>query len=140
VKGHGAKQGRKDEEAIAALLAHPTVGAAAKAIGVGETTLWRWMKEPEFAARYREARQQVVDHAVGTLQAGTAKAVAALERMLDCDSPGAVVAAAKAIIDRALQPSEPGEKASTQARTTFTLVLGKRESQASTAEAEEPSE
>ena len=48
--GHGQKLGRKKEAAIAALLTNRSVDEAARAAGVGATTLWRWLKLPEFQA------------------------------------------------------------------------------------------
>ena len=56
MKGHGAKFGRKKEEAIAALLTQRNTEEAARAIGVVPSTLLRWMKEPDFDAAYRAAR------------------------------------------------------------------------------------
>jgi hypothetical protein len=55
--GHGAKFGRKKEQAIAALLTETNAKEAARAIGIGSATLLRWLKEPEFDAAYREARR-----------------------------------------------------------------------------------
>ncbi|MBI3909994.1 MAG: hypothetical protein HY320_03565 [Armatimonadetes bacterium] len=61
MSGHGAKLPRKREQAIAALLAEPTVGAAAGAAGVGYATLRRWLALPEFDAEYRAARLEAVE-------------------------------------------------------------------------------
>jgi hypothetical protein len=47
-KGHGRKLDRKQEAAIAALLVEPTYAAAAPKAGVGETTLYRGLNQPEF--------------------------------------------------------------------------------------------
>jgi hypothetical protein len=55
MKGHGAKFERKKEEAIAALLSQPNPEAAARATGIGTTTLLRWQKDPEFAERRKES-------------------------------------------------------------------------------------
>ena len=38
----------KQERAIVALLAEPTLGAVAKAAHISDVTLWRWMQEPDF--------------------------------------------------------------------------------------------
>ena len=54
--GHGAKFGRKKEQAIVALLTQRTTEDAARSIGIGPATLLRWLKEPEFDASYRAAR------------------------------------------------------------------------------------
>ena len=50
--GHGAKFGRKKEEAVAALLVQRNLEDAARAIGISPKTLLRWMKEPEFDVAY----------------------------------------------------------------------------------------
>jgi hypothetical protein len=55
--GHGAKFGRKKEEAIVALLTQRNLEESARSIGIDPKTLLRWMKEPEFDAAYREARR-----------------------------------------------------------------------------------
>lgn len=104
--GHGEKQSRQEEAAIAALLSCRTILEAAKAVGIGEATLRRWMKEPGFAAHYREARRQVVQHSIGALQGATSKAVATLLRIMDCDSPSAAASAARTVIERAHEAIE----------------------------------
>ena len=42
--GHGAKFGRKKEEAVLALLTHPNLEQAARSINIAPRTLMRWMK------------------------------------------------------------------------------------------------
>lgn len=49
--GHGAKFGRKKEEAIAALLTQRNTEEAARAVGVAHKTLLRWLQIPEFKPR-----------------------------------------------------------------------------------------
>jgi hypothetical protein len=70
IKGHGAKFDRKMEEAIMALLTHPTVEAAARAIDVAPTTLMRWLKDTEFDAAYRAARLAAFRQSIARLQQG----------------------------------------------------------------------
>ena len=65
--GHGAKFGRKQEEAIAALLTQRNVEEAARATGVATKTLLRWMQIPEFNAAYREARRAAFGQATARL-------------------------------------------------------------------------
>jgi len=50
MNGHGEKLTRKQDAAIGALLSKPTITGAAGAVGVGEATLRRWLKEPESLA------------------------------------------------------------------------------------------
>jgi hypothetical protein len=111
MRGHGQKLTRKSEAAIAALLLHPTVPAAAKAAGVGEATLWRWLKDPGFAARYREARVQAVSRAMGRLQRAAELAVNTLILVMnDKQAPHAArVSAAKTALELAFQAIETAD-------------------------------
>jgi hypothetical protein len=68
--GHGAKSGRKQEEAIIALLSHRSIDDAAQAIRIAPRTLLRWMKEAEFDAAYREARSYGLSAISGATSAG----------------------------------------------------------------------
>ncbi len=101
-RGHGDKLARKAEEAVTALLANGTLTEAAAACGLAERTLKRWLKDPEFLALYRAARRRHLEQAVGRLQAVSTKAVAKLEKLLDCGHLATEVKAATTILDRAL--------------------------------------
>ena len=106
--GHGSKFGRKQEEAIAALLTQRNVDEAAKSIGVAPKTLLRWMKEPAFDAEYRAARRAAYGQAVARLQQGTsAAATTLLKTMIDASTPASVkVRAAEAIFSHAAKAIE----------------------------------
>jgi hypothetical protein len=79
---------QKMEQAIAALLSHRCVEAAARAVGISANTLLRWMKEPEFEAACREARCTVASQAIGRLQDAMGAAVTTvLKIMLDPNAP-----------------------------------------------------
>src|ERR1700733_7000151 len=103
--GHGAKFGRKMEAAIAALVVRPSIEDAARAAGVGEKTLRRWMREPEFKAKYLEARREGVHQAVGRLQQATGAAgTVTLRMMADPNVPAAVrLRAAGRVCDRGIR-------------------------------------
>jgi hypothetical protein len=91
VKGHGAKFDRKKEQAIAALLNHRTTEEAAKAVGIGVTTLFRWLNEPEFHAAYLKARRESVSQAIARMQqAAGAAGITILKLMTDPNVPAAV--------------------------------------------------
>ena len=91
--GHGAKFGRKKEEAVAAMLTQRNIEEAARATGVSTATLMRWQKLPEFQAAYREARRAAFGQAVARLQQGAAAAAATLLKlMLDPNTPASVKA------------------------------------------------
>jgi hypothetical protein len=104
--GQGGKRERQQELAIAALLAEPTIAAAATRAGISESALLRWMAEPEFKGRYRAARRQVVEGAIGRLQAAATQAVDALTRNLGCGIPAVEVGSAKAVLDQAIKAVE----------------------------------
>jgi hypothetical protein len=104
MSGHGEKQGRKREQAIAALLAEATVEAAAAKAGVGYRTLKGWLTEPAFRAAYRRARRELVEGAVGRLQAATGQAVDTLLAVARSGSKdGDRVRAAVALLEHAFR-------------------------------------
>ena len=108
MKGHGEKLSRNQERAIAALLIHPTMLAAAAAAGVGEVTLWRWLQIPEFKEQYRLARREAVSQAVGHLQGACSIAVLALTDISqDVNCPASArVSAARTVLELALKGVE----------------------------------
>ena len=108
MKGHGAKFGRKQEEAIAALLVQRNIEEAAKSVGVSHKTLLRWMKVPEFDEAYRKARRQAFGQAIARLQQGSsAAATTLLKIMLDQNSPASTrVRAAECVMNQGIRAIE----------------------------------
>lgn len=102
----GSKRLRREDEAIAALLTERTIAAAAKRAGIGESTLVRWLRDPEFVAEYRAARRAAVDGAVAGLQHAAVQAVDALARNLRCGVPAVEVGAARIVLDQAMRGIE----------------------------------
>jgi hypothetical protein len=107
MSGHGEKLNRKKEQALSALLSEPTVEQAATKAGVSYATLRRWLKEPGFVTAYRSARRELVEGAIGRLQAATGQAVGTLlavsrEGAKDSDR----VRAAIALLDHAFRGIE----------------------------------
>jgi hypothetical protein len=101
--GHGAKFGRKKEEAIAALLTQRNIEEAAKSIGIGVQTMLRWLKVPEFEKAYREARRAAFGQSIARLQQASSAAVATLLKiMVDPNAPASTrVRAADSVLDHA---------------------------------------
>jgi hypothetical protein len=101
--GHGSKFGRKQEQAIAALLTQRNIDEAAKSIDVAPKTLLRWLKNPEFDAAYRKAKRAAYGQAIARLQQGTSAAATTLLKVLiDPATPASVkVRAAEAIFNHA---------------------------------------
>lgn len=89
------------ERAIAALLRNRTKDEASRDAGVPQSTLYRWLREPEFKARLREAQRDLFDHAMGYLQDATGEAVATLRAVMTSDDAPetARVTAARLVIE-----------------------------------------
>jgi len=96
----------RQERAIVALLAEPSIEAAAKTAEVSDVTIWRWMKLPEFRSKLRDARRAVVEGAIGRLQQAATEAVETLRRNLTCGTPSVEVRAAATILDQAIKAIE----------------------------------
>ena len=73
----------KQQKAIAALLSSRNVPEAAKAAGVGERTLWRWMTEPEFAMALTHAEGVAIDTATRRLVSLQDSAIDVLQTVLN---------------------------------------------------------
>ena len=95
------KKARMREVAIACLLSHPTLGRAAKAAGIAEITLRRWLKDPDFAEAYERARARTIEHAVEHLRRTSLQAAGALQRVLEDRkaSAAAKVSSARVILE-----------------------------------------
>jgi len=104
----GSILGRKQEEAIAALLTQRNVEEAARAAGIGTRTLLRWLKLPDFQTAYREARRTAFGQAVARLQQGaSAAATTLLKTMIDPNTPASVrVRAAESVMNHAMKAIE----------------------------------
>jgi transposase-like protein len=108
MKGHGAKFGRKKDEAVAALLSHKSVEDAARSMGLNPNTLLRWLQLPEFQDAYRKARREAVHQSVARLQQATGAAgITILKLMTDPNVPSAVrLRAAECVFDHAIKGIE----------------------------------
>jgi hypothetical protein len=106
--GHGEKLGRKQEEAIAALLSQRNIDEAARACGLGARTLIRWLKLPEFAKAYREARREAYGQSIARLQQASGAAVSTLLKvMIDPNAPASTrVRAADSVLGHAAKAIE----------------------------------
>ena len=99
---------RKQQQAIVALLSNRSVEDAAKACHTPLRTLFRWLKEPEFAAAYREAKRAAFGQGIARLHQLTSAAVSTLGRvMLDAATPPATkVRAADSILNHTIKAIE----------------------------------
>jgi len=106
MKGHGQKFTRKMHHAVIALLQSPTVEGAAGLCGVSESTLSRWIKRSDFQAVYAQARSELVQRSLSSLQTASIEALDALKRNLACGLPAIEVRAASALLDQSFRATE----------------------------------
>lgn len=96
----------KQHKALAALMSSATIGDAASAVGVGERTIWSWLKQPDFAAAYRDCRREATTQAIAQIQQISSAAVARLQQLLDCGKPTIELGAARTILEFAVKAVE----------------------------------
>jgi hypothetical protein len=108
MKGHGSRFGKKIEEAVMAMLTHRNLEDAAKAVGIGEATLLRWQKQPEFQLAFREARRAVFSQAIARMQQASNAAVSTmLKIMVDANAaPSTRLRAADNVLSYGLKAIE----------------------------------
>lgn len=96
------------ERAIVALLSNANTRTAAKAVGVDEATLWRWLQDQEFHAAYMAVRRESVSLSIARLQQSSTEAVNTLRAVAkDKQAPASArVMAAKAIIEYSIKAVE----------------------------------
>ena len=104
--GHGDKESRMRDRAIAAILTTASLDAAAGLCFVSKSTLCRWLREPAFAEALRQAGRQVLDEALAQLHALARPAVETLRRNLRCKRPGTEVQAARTVLEHATRSVE----------------------------------
>jgi len=121
-----AKLTARQEQAIQALLAGANVKEAAQYVQVGRTTLYRWLQEPAFRTAYHTAQERSHTWTVNRLQHIAAKAIQALEQILDdAEVPAlAKVEAARAVLDFAFAGKDHVNQRGTLAPTKSDLGLG----------------
>jgi molybdenum-dependent DNA-binding transcriptional regulator ModE len=98
----------KQELALRAVVSHPTLKEAARAAGISETTLWRYMQSETFSRRVREARREAINHTFARLQAASGDAVSVLQELMTKeDAPASArITAARTVLDYAVRVVE----------------------------------
>lgn len=108
MKGSKAK---RCEKVLSALLQTGSLTEAGKLAGVSEVTIWRYLKDPAFAAKYHSAKRSILDSAINKLQTASGEAVETL-RLIMCKenaNPSARVSAAKVVLEQAIKTGEIAE-------------------------------
>ena len=106
--------GRKSADAalIAALAGGATVRDAAATARVGEMTVYRRLREPDFRRRVDEARAAMLACAVGRLAEAATAAALTLRSLLAKETPPAVrLGSARSILELAVRLREHDELA-----------------------------
>jgi hypothetical protein len=97
---HPGKKGGKVDQFIAALTIQPTIELAAKSVGIGSTTAYRWLKDPVIAERRREAAREASRHAQTRLREAMYQAVDRLRKLIEhADSEAVAVSACRAVLE-----------------------------------------
>ena len=92
----------KRARALAALMTTGTVKSAAQLSGVGERTLHRWLRDPEFAAQLAQVEAELVDSAARRLLSLTDDAIRSLAQLsAGAEDDGVRLRTAVAILDQA---------------------------------------
>lgn len=90
----------KQEKALVALLAYPTVTAASEATGIAERTLYTWMQDTTFSEAYRDMRRKAAQQAIDSTFGAAGKAAQTLAALLDSPKEHIRFAAAKTILEQ----------------------------------------
>lgn len=96
----------RKEKALSALLTSRTRAEAAKAAGIGESTLRGYLRDdPEFQARYKEAFGELVQDATRQAQQAIAPALDALQEIVENprEQSQARIQAARSTLEYALR-------------------------------------
>jgi arginine/lysine/ornithine decarboxylase len=105
--GHGEKKPRKLDAFVVAMLAHPTVEAAAASVGIAASTAYRWLQHADVIQRLAEARRDVMKAVMSRLQQAAAGSVDCLcQVQREGESESARVSAARTILEQALRAVE----------------------------------
>ncbi|MDQ1593287.1 MAG: hypothetical protein QOG71_3914 [Pyrinomonadaceae bacterium] len=98
----------RQERALEAVLSAPTLKEAARAAGIGETTLWRYMREPAFKRRLREAQQHHFTQTAIRVQRNADDAITVLHEIMTngTASDSARIAAARFFFDNSVRMGE----------------------------------
>lgn len=68
---------------IAGLLANTTVSATARAIGISEATIYKYLKDDEFKREYEEKRRAMLAENCHELQAHMSRAISELVEIIE---------------------------------------------------------
>jgi AcrR family transcriptional regulator len=94
------------EKVLVALLETPSIRDAAKSSGIGEATIYSYLKDKEFSADYRNARRQTVETAIAQMQSAASEAVERLKELQYCENPAVAARCAQIIFESSVKGLE----------------------------------
>lgn len=75
----------RQQRLLMELVRNPNIKAAARVAGVGRTTAYRWLAQPEFTDELHRRRNEAMNEALGSVKSLTARAAQELVRLLDTE-------------------------------------------------------
>jgi phage host-nuclease inhibitor protein Gam len=94
------------QRAIVALLTTKTHDEAAQQAGIASRTMRAYLALPHFRDALKAAQSEAFQDALATLGQIVGKAIATLERNLDCGKPSVEVRAASAVLEHSIKDAE----------------------------------
>src|SRR5579884_1399411 len=91
---------RKQELAMLALLACPTIGEAARQAGVAKRTLEAWLIEPGFLREFRLLRGRILEQGLNAMVGSIADCIATLKKHLSAERPSDSIRACDVLLAR----------------------------------------
>lgn len=73
----------RQQQLLVALVKNPDLQAAAKAAGVGRTTVYRWLEDPRFSGELARLRNEAMKEALESVKSLTTRAAQELIGLLD---------------------------------------------------------
>ncbi len=91
------------EKVLVALIETSSIREAAKASGIGEATIYRYLQDKDFLAEYRNARRQTVESAIAQMQNAASEAVQTLRELQYCENPAVAARCAQIIFESSVK-------------------------------------
>jgi hypothetical protein len=104
-----AQKGRKNADQVLslALAFGGTVAAAARAAGVGEATVYRRLKDPEFCKKVEQAKADMVQRTSGALTGAGMEAVKTMAELMKTPNPPAIrLGASRSVLELGMKVRE----------------------------------
>jgi len=94
---HAKNLSANQQRALVALLSSPTIQAAARSCGLGESTVRKYLSEPNFAHAYAEERERLFSEGIHALQQAASKAVDVFVAALEHEDANVRLRAARSV-------------------------------------------